>query len=66
MIRRPPLTPLKKASFVSLKEMVTKIPPGLRWQSRISPAFWTVASVVSLSVYLILMISLVFLGANYE
>ena len=63
MIRKPPPTPPKKSSLLeSLQARVRNIPPEVFWQGRITPAFWTVASIFSITVNLILLLVLIVLG----
>ena len=42
----------------------SKSPERLIWQGKIGPAFWTIASVISLTVNLILVVVIVLLGQN--
>ena len=63
MIRKPPPTPPKKASILeSWQAAVQKIPREAFWQGNVRPAFWTVASIFSISVNLILLVVLILLG----
>ena len=63
MIRRPPPIPPKKPSLLaSLRAAVQKVPRKFVWQGKILPAFWTIASLFSISVNIILLIILILLG----
>jgi len=63
MIRKPAPAPPKKPSLLdSLKAGVQNIPPEVFWQSKVRPAFWTVASIFSITVNLILLVILILLG----
>ena len=63
MIRKPPPAPLKKPSRLETWRAAAKnIPPQAFWQGKITPAFWTVASVFSMTVNIILLVILILLG----
>jgi hypothetical protein len=57
-----PVSPKKTVDLAALKALVSKIPPRVFWQGKFAPAFWTVASVLSLTVNLILILILLVLG----
>lgn len=57
-----PTAPQNKINLAILKDMISKIPPRVFWQGKVAPAFWTVASVLSLTVNIILILILLVLG----
>lgn len=63
MIRKPDFKPKGKNTLVSsLRSLIQRMPPKLFWQKKIAPAFWTVASILSLTVNLILIVILILVG----
>jgi hypothetical protein len=63
MIRKPPThTSAENTGISKIRALASKVPRKLFWQGKIAPAFWTVASVVSLTVNLILILVLLILG----
>jgi len=64
MIRRPPPKPEKKESTLlsSMRQIASRVPREAFWQGKFAPAFWTVASILSLVVNVILLLVLIVLG----
>ena len=48
----------------STQSSSTKIPERMIWQGKLAPAFWTIASAISLTVNIILIIVIILLGQN--
>jgi hypothetical protein len=62
MIRKPPPKPTRHFSMPPLHKVMERIPRKVFWQRKFAPAFWTVASVFSLTVNLILLVILIVIG----
>ena len=63
MIRKPPLAPPQKPSMLAtLRTFAKKVPRETFWQGKVRPAFWTIASVFSIIVNIILLAVLILLG----
>ena len=63
MIRKPSTTPTKKTfDWAALQAIANRVPRRVIWQGKVAPAFWTIASVLSLTVNAILILILLVLG----
>lgn len=60
--RKPSSDPAKASAGTNMDVRQPGLPGRLIWQGKVAPAFWTIASVLSLTVNLILIIVLLILG----